>query len=120
MVLLLSSCATKVVTIPEVHTEYVYKTDSFVKRDSIYFCDSVYIHDKGDTVWVEKFKTLYRDRVRMVVERDTIVRCDTIPQFVEVENPLSWWDEQKIEFGEVAMVLMVCLLVFVVLKFKFR
>jgi hypothetical protein len=39
---------------------------------------------------------------------------------VEVEKPLSWWDEQKIEFGEVAMVLMVCLLVFVVLKFKFR
>jgi len=120
MVLLLSSCATKVVTVPEVHTEYVYKTDSFVQRDSIWCLDSVFVHEKGDTVWVEKFKTIYKDRIRMVVERDTFMRCDTIPQVIEVEKPLTWWEEKKIAFGELAMSLLVCLLIYVVLKYKFR
>ena len=120
VVLLLSSCATKVITVPEVHTEYVVKTDSFVKKDSIYINDSVFIREKGDTVWVEKFKTIFKDRIRMVVERDTFMRCDTISQVIEVEKPLTWWQEKKIEFGELAMVVMVGLLVFVVLKLKFR
>jgi hypothetical protein len=120
VVLLLSSCATKVITVPEVRTEYVVKTDSFVKKDSIYINDSVFIREKGDTVWVEKFKTIFKDRIRMVVERDTFMRCDTISQVIEVEKPLTWWEEKKIEFGELAMVVMVGLLVFVVLKLKFR
>jgi hypothetical protein len=118
--LLFSSCATKVITVPEVRTEYVVKTDSFVKKDSIYINDSVFIREKGDTVWVEKFKTIFKDRIRMVVERDTFMRCDTISQVIEVEKPLTWWEEKKIEFGELAMVVMVGLLVFVVLKLKFR
>ena len=118
--LLFSSCATKVITVPEVRTEYVVKTDSFVKKDSIYINDSVFIREKGDTVWVEKFKTIFKDRIRMVVERDTFIRCDTISQVIEVEKPLTWWQEKKIEFGELAMVVMAGLLVFVVLKLKFR
>jgi hypothetical protein len=120
VVLLLSSCATKVITVPEVRTEYVYRTDSFIKRDSICINDSVFIREKGDTVWVEKFKTIFKDRIRMVVERDTFMRCDTISQVIEVEKPLTWWQEKKIEFGELAMVVMVGLLVFVVLKLKYR
>ena len=120
VVLSLSSCATKVVTVPEVHTEYVYKTDSFVQRDSIWCLDSVFIREKGDTVWVEKFKTIFKDRIRMVVERDTFMRCDTISQVIEVEKPLTWWQEKKIEFGEIAMVGMALLLVFALLKLKFK
>ena len=120
VVLSLSSCATKVVTVPEVHTEYVVKTDSFVKKDSIYINDSVFIREKGDTVWVEKFKTIFKDRIRMVVERDTFMRCDTISQVIEVEKPLTWWQEKKIEFGEIAMVVMALLLVFALLKLKFK
>jgi hypothetical protein len=80
----------------------------------------VLVREKGDTVWVEKFKTIYKDRIRMVVDRDTFMRCDTIPQVIEVEKPLTWWEEKKIAFGELAMSLLVCLLIYVVLKYKFR
>ena len=117
---LCGSCSPKVITVPEVHTEYVYKTDSFVQRDSVYINDSVFIREKGDTVWVEKFKTIYRDRFRDIVSVDTVLKCDTIPQIVEVEKPLTWWEEKKIAFGELAMSLLVCLLIYVVLKYKFR
>ena len=118
LVLLLSGCATKVVTVPEIHTEYVYRTDSFLQRDSIYVNDSVFVREKGDTVWIERYKTLYRDRWRDVVRVDSVVKVDSIPYKVEVEKPLTWWERQKIEFGELAMFLMAVLLVFVVLKYK--
>ena len=119
--LLLMGCKhIEYVSVPEVHTEYVYKTDSFVQRDSVYINDSVFIREKGDTVWVEKFKTIYRDRFRDIVSVDTVLKCDTIPQIVEVEKPLTWWQEKKIEFGELAMFFMAVLLVFVVLKLKFK
>ena len=118
LVLLLSGCATKVVTVPEIHTEYVYRTDSFLKSDCIYVNDSVFVREKGDTVWIERYKTLYRDRWRDVVRVDSVVKVDSIPYKVEVEKPLTWWERQKIEFGELAMFLMAVLLVFVVLKYK--
>jgi len=117
---LCGSCSPKVITVPEVHTEYVYKTDSFVQRDSVYINDSVFIREKGDTVWVEKFKTIYRDRFRDIVSVDTVLKCDTIPQIVEVEKSLTWWQEKKIEFGEIAMVGMALLLVFALLRLKFK
>ena len=115
-----TSCSPRVVTVPEVHTEYVVRTDSFVKWDSIHVNDSVYIHEKGDTVWVEKFKTLYRDRWREVVKIDTVMKCDSVPYKVEVEKPLTWWQEKKIEFGELAMFIMAGLLLFIVFKFVIK
>ena len=118
LVLLLSGCATKVVTVPEIHTEYVYRTDSFLQRDSIYVNDSVFVREKGDTVWIERYKTLYRDRWRDVVRVDSVVEVDSIPYKVEVEKSLTWWERQKIEFGELAMFLMAVWVVFVVLKYK--
>ena len=118
--LLFGSCSTKVIAVPDVHTEYVYKTDSFVKRDSVYISDSVFIREKGDTVWVERYKTIYKDRFRDIVSVDTVLKCDTIPQIVEVEKSLTWWQEKKIEFGEIAMVVMALLLVFALLKLKFK
>ena len=117
---LFSGCATKVVTVPEIHTEYIVRTDSFVQRDSIHVKDSVFVHAKGDTVLVEKFKTFYRDRWRDVVKCDTVIKTDSIPYKVEVEKPLTWWQRQKIEFGELAMVIMAGLLCFVVIKSKLK
>lgn len=115
---LFGGCSTKVVTVPEIHTEYIVRTDSFVKKDSVLVKDSVYIREKGDTVWIEKFQTLYRDRWRETVRTDTVVRNDSIPYRVEVEKPLTWWQRQKIEFGELAMAILAGLLCFVIVKFK--
>ena len=112
----LCSCSPRVITVPEVHTEYVYRTDSFVKRDSIHVMDSVFIREKGDTVWVERWKTLYRDIYRDVVRVDTIVRLDSIPYKVEVEKPLTWWQEKKIAFGDYALCLLFLLLVYVLIR----
>ena len=112
LVTILPSCKT-VDCIPEVvyrdsiRTEYIH--DSIYRYER----DSIYIHQKADTVWLEKYTTRYKDVLK--VERDTIWRdnTQTIVKEVEVEKPiapfvkwLAWW-------GAAAMLI---LLLWVVLK----
>lgn len=93
VVLLLVGCrTTESITVPEVHTEYVYR-DS---RDSIYVRDSIYIKEqqKGDTVTVLEYR--YRDRFRYLT--DTLVVRDTVTVYVphdvvKVFHSLTWWQK---------------------------
>lgn len=88
------SCKAKEVIVN--HTEYVDR----VKYDSIYTykSDSVYIHQKGDTILIEKFKTLYRDKIS--IQHDSIFKTDSVVdvkyvdkiKVVEVKTRgLIWW-----------------------------
>ena len=112
LVTILPSCKT-VDCLPEViykdsiRTEYIH--DSIYRYER----DSIYIHQKADTVWMEKYITRYKDVLK--VERDTIWRdnTQTIVKEVEVEKPiapfvkwLAWW-------GAAALLI---LLLWVVLK----
>ncbi len=64
--------------------------------DSIVVHDSIYVLDRADTVFVTRYRTLYRDRFR----HDTIARCDTVyrervikvPPAVDGEGgSVKWW-----------------------------
>ena len=70
------------------------------ERDTIYERDSIYIRDKGDTVWVERYKYLYRDKLR----HDTlyISKKDSIRVPYPVEKELTRWQQMKIELGGLA------------------
>lgn len=76
-------CKTKYVSVPEYHTEYIVKSDTFAKLDSVYLRDSVYIYHSGDTVVINR--VAYRDRYHNIykVRLDTIIRRDSIPYPVE-------------------------------------
>ena len=121
IVLLCSGCTTtKYVPVETIKTDTVYQ--SRIERDSVYLHDSVYVKEwqKGDTV--------FRDRDRWhtkYVERevhDTLYqsRVDSIAVPYPVEKELSWWAKKKIEFGELAMIIMAGLLCFVVIKHKIK
>ena len=71
VVFVLTSCKPKEIIIN--HTEYV---DRF-HYDSIYLqkYDSIRIVEKGDTVKIERFKTVFKDRLK--IEKDTVLRTDT-------------------------------------------
>lgn len=88
----LSSCKTveyEYIPVETVRTDTVYI--AHIVTDSVYQHDSIYIHEKGDTVWYERWHTQYRDRLRI----DTVyqARVDTIakpyPVIKEVEKKLS-------------------------------
>ena len=81
--------STKYVTVPEYHTEYIVRSDTVAKVDSVTVRDSVFVYHNGDTMVINK--VMYRDRVRNVYKTrtDTICKRDSIPYKVEVEKQLT-------------------------------
>lgn len=49
-----------------------YKTNTL--KDSIYIQDSVFVTQKGDTILMNKYKYIYKDKLRT----DTVLRVDTL------------------------------------------
>ena len=45
-----------------------------IRVDSVVLRDSVFIRERSDTVFYTRYRTLYKERIRV----DTIVRCDTL------------------------------------------
>lgn len=82
-VLLMCLCAcstTKVVTVEKVKTEEHTILD--YAHDTLIIKDSIYVREKGDTVFVDRWHT--RDRVLEVCRVDSFVSVDSIPYPVEV------------------------------------
>ena len=109
IVLLLCGCSPKVITVPEVHTEYIVRSDTFIKRDSIVRNDSVIIRVQGDTVTVERWHKKLVDRWRDRVVRDTVIRCDSVSVPYPVEKKLTKWQQIKIRFTDYAIVAIIIL-----------
>lgn len=122
ILLLFTGCRTKkMVCVPvdtgEVKTDSVYlsstRVDSIyvnrIYRDSVYTHDSVYIHERGDTVLVEKTKYKYIQKLRYDTVFADRLRIDTcylskmdsikIPQPYPVEKELTKWQQLKVNYG---------------------
>ena len=117
---LLGSCkSVEYVSVPEYHTVTVAKTDSFIQKDSVFCHDSVYIRQKGDTVWLEKWHTKYIDKVREVIRTDSLVKRDSIAVPYPVERKLSKWEQTKIDWGGkaiIAVVLVFFIIIWLIVK----
>jgi hypothetical protein len=92
------------VPVESIKTEY---RDNLV-RDSIFRYDSIFVKDRGDTVFLEKFRYLYRDKL----VRDSVFIGDTIkvPFPVEVEKPVKYvsgLQNFQIWCGRILLVLLV-------------
>ena len=94
MTLLLGSCKVKEkiveVPIPQIKTEIKYIDK--VKYDSIYLKDSIYIIQKGDTIY--NIKVAYRYKYKYLKDTITINKTDTITKLqkvteIKVKNQLN-------------------------------
>lgn len=91
---LLPGCSPKIVE----RVSYVHDTTNVVRIDSVryYQRDSIFIREKGDTIFQYVERIRYRDRFRI----DTLVQMREVRDtaFVErkVEKPLSWWQKARI------------------------
>ena len=95
---IISCTTTKIVEVPveTIKTEYIEQ----VKYDSIYSKDSIYIMQKGDTIYNNKVQYLYKYKYL----RDTINITDTIPKIVTVKdtqyvNQLYTWQKLLMVIG---------------------
>lgn len=98
-----SSCSTQYVPVESVRYDSVFFEK--IRKDSIFVQDSVFIRQKGDTVFKDKFKVVYK----YVLLRDTMltVRRDSIPIPVPVEKKRTWWEQTKIDVGGYAVTIIV-------------
>lgn len=95
---IISCTTTKIVEVPveTIKTEYIEQ----IKYDSIYSKDSIYIIQKGDTIYNNKVQYLYKYKYL----RDTINITDTIPKIVTIKdtqyiNQLYTWQKLLIVIG---------------------
>ena len=106
IVVFFASCTTeKIVAVEKVRTDTTTVTKW--QRDSVWLHDSVYVKEKGDSVWVEKWHTKYIEKVT----HDTLYQAthDTIPQPYPVEKEvpakLTWWQSLRIWIGNIFLLL---------------
>ena len=113
LVLLALTCSCS----PKIYERVIVQRDTtaVVKIDSVRYLerDSVFVREKGDTVYKYVEHIRYRDRIKI----DTVlkVRVDSVAferiKEVKVEKPLSWWQKAKIgAFWWLCGVLALCLL----------
>lgn len=82
----LSACGTKTIYVP-LHSTKIELRDVQL-RDSIYLRDSVLVRMANDTVWMEKYKTVYKNRI----VRDSVLVRDSI----QVPYPLLQVEEKRV------------------------
>ena len=69
---------------------------------------------RGDTVTVERFKIVYRDRWRDRLRVDSFVQRDTVTIVKEVEKPPSRWQQTQQHLGTTLLWMLVAAVAFVV------
>ena len=100
ILLAFTGCKTKeYINVPYVRTEYVCRTDTFAKLDSIYMKDSVYVFQKGDTVFHNK--VVYRDQYHNIykVKTDTIIKTDSVTVPYPIERQLTKNEQRLMSLG---------------------
>lgn len=97
--ILMASCRS-IEYVPVEKVRYEYVTRDSIRMDSIHVRDSVYIREKGDTVFKDKYKYIYE--YKYINKTDTVIRTDSIPVPYPVEKQLSRWEKMKLDFGGMA------------------
>ena len=133
--LLLTSCAATKRTTTAHEREYnsTQHLDSLFKstlsRDSIYIHDSIYVREKGDTLYkyVEKIRYKYITRqdtiTRYTLKVDTVYRDSGRVEVHErpeyVEKPVKWYNKGFMWLGRMCCIAAILWALFLYLKRKF-
>lgn len=107
--LCLSACKSiKYVPVETIKVDTTYISQ--IKIDSVYYRDSIYVEHKGDTVYLSKYKYLYK----YIEKHDTLWRekTDTIQVAYPVEAQLSKWQKIKMQLGNTFIG--ICIVAFII------
>lgn len=94
--LFLCGCRTEYVPIESVRYDSVMIEK--LMRDSVFVRDSVYVQEKGDTIYKYKDKYVYVYKNRVDTFYMEKIREREVP--VPVERKLIWWERVKLEYAE--------------------
>lgn len=95
MLIMLTGCKTTYIPVETVKTETERVVD--IQRDSIYVLDSIYVREAHDTIYITKWRTEYKEALR--VDTFNVERIDTLNTIVEVEKKLTKVQQLKMDIG---------------------
>ena len=114
--LFISGCSPRILVREVVRDSLIVRTT----LDSVYLYekDSIFVKQKGDTVWLERWSIRYKDK--LIEKKDTTYINNVEVKEVAVPAQLNWWQRFQIRsfwwlFGVVAIVV-----VWQVIKLYFR
>ena len=94
--LFLCGCRTEYVPVESVRYDSLMIEK--LMRDSVFVRDSVYLKEKGDTIYKYKDKYVYVYKNRVDTFYMEKIREREVP--VPVERKLTWWERVKLEYAE--------------------
>ena len=111
------SCRTRKLSSTQYLRDTVYVNHNSVQRDSVFVLkhDSVIVRMSGDTVFIDRFHTNFKDRI--LTKTDTSIKYQEHVAYKDVvreklvEKKLSWWQNVLIWFGFVALMALLVLIV---------
>ena len=122
VITMLSGCKPlqKVVTVPEVHEQHHWHTDSVIKHDSVFRDRKMVIREldsakmaqygiqlkQAERAWLVETNELRREVERlsaMSANRDTVRDSIPKPYPVYVEKQLTWYQNAKLKFSEIVI-----------------
>lgn len=112
VVFLLSGCKTKYIPMERVVYQNAIKHDALHTSDSVFVRDSIYLRQKGDTCYLDRWheKTVFKNVY--MVKVDSFLKRDSIPVPYPVEKELSKWEQFQLKyavwsFGALCMLLFI-------------
>ena len=118
--IMIVGCKTTYVPIEKEVVKYdsIYITK--VKVDSIKEVDSVFVNTyiKGDTIFQDKYKYVYRYKDKLRIDTMLVERVDSvyIEKPIMIEKQLSWWQKFKQDIGGMAIGIVLILLLYFAYK----
>ena len=116
LALVLCSCKTKYITETEYKEVPVVMHDTIAKNiwriDTTIIKDSVYFAIKGDTIYKERYNTLWKikvahDTINKVVEKPVEVVRNSVKTETKEVNHLYWWQKVLILLGCASLIYLV-------------
>ena len=103
--LFLCGCRTEYVPVESVRYDSVMIEK--LMRDSVFVRDSVYLKEKGDTIYKykDRFVYVYKNRVDTFFAEK--IREIEVP--VPVERKLTWWERVKLNYAEWVIAVLVAI-----------
>lgn len=113
---MLASCRTEYIPVESVRYDSLYFAK--LEKDSIFIRDSVHIREKGDTIFRDKLKFVYR----YVGKTDTVYieKRDSVPVPCPVERKLTWWEQKKLDFGGFAIELVFIYALYLLIRWMIK
>jgi hypothetical protein len=103
--LLLCGCRTEYIPIESVRYDSVMIEKMMC--DSVFVRDSVYLQEKGDTIYKYKDKYVYVYKNRVDTFFAEKIREIEVP--VPVERKLTWWERVKLNYAEWVIAVLVAI-----------